>query len=328
MARCHRIGQTKEVQVYRLITRKSFESEMFERASKKLGLEHAVLGGHNFRDDGGGEGGGEGGLAALVDKPTNKEMEQLLRQGAYALLDEDDEDAKEFCEDDIDKIMKERTHRVVLDAPGKTASWLTKKAGAFKKRAFTSSQGVAAADVDVNDPDFWAKVMPDLKTPESLDRRFALLSEGEAEEGKEVEEVGTFFKDLEDLVKRMIDLHNKGKCPTRDRDICTMLLFKVSIKEDMFTGEQKGMVAKWRASLEGTRVRTCRQDMNVESDEDEEGGSVGGRGGRRGGGRGGGGEGRGRRGRRRGVGGLEGRRHGRWTVIRMRVWCVLMAGAC
>ena len=287
---------------------------MFERASKKLGLEHAVLGGHNFRDDGGGEGGGEGGLIAPVDKPTNKEMEQLLRQGAYALLDEDDEDAKEFCEDDIDKIMKERTHRVVLDAPGKTASWLTKKAGAFKKRAFTSSQGVAAADVDVNDPDFWAKVMPDLKTPESLDRRFELLSEGEGQEGKEVEEAGAFFKDLEDLVRRMIDLHDKGKCPTRDREICTMLLFKVSIKEDLFTGEQKGMVAKWRASLEGTRVRTCRQDMNVESD-DEDGGSMGGGGGRVGGGGKGGGTGR--PGRRRGVGGCVGRRLGRWTAIRM-----------
>ena len=48
MARCHRIGQTKEVMVYRLITRKSFEAEMFERASLKLGLERAVLGTRDF----------------------------------------------------------------------------------------------------------------------------------------------------------------------------------------------------------------------------------------------------------------------------------------
>ncbi|KAG5188935.1 SNF2 family N-terminal domain-containing protein, partial [Tribonema minus] len=44
MARCHRIGQTKQVAIYRLITRGSFESEMFARASRKLGLEQAVLG--------------------------------------------------------------------------------------------------------------------------------------------------------------------------------------------------------------------------------------------------------------------------------------------
>lgn len=42
-ARCHRIGQTKEVKVYRLITRNSYEREMFDRASMKLGLDKAVL---------------------------------------------------------------------------------------------------------------------------------------------------------------------------------------------------------------------------------------------------------------------------------------------
>lgn len=42
-ARCHRIGQTKEVKVYRLITRNSYEREMFDKASLKLGLDKAVL---------------------------------------------------------------------------------------------------------------------------------------------------------------------------------------------------------------------------------------------------------------------------------------------
>jgi chromodomain-helicase-DNA-binding protein 7 len=50
MARCHRIGQSKQVTIYRLITRRSFEAEMFERASKKLGLEAAVLGSRAFND--------------------------------------------------------------------------------------------------------------------------------------------------------------------------------------------------------------------------------------------------------------------------------------
>lgn len=42
-ARCHRIGQNKAVKVYRLITRNSYEREMFDRASLKLGLDKAVL---------------------------------------------------------------------------------------------------------------------------------------------------------------------------------------------------------------------------------------------------------------------------------------------
>lgn len=42
-ARCHRIGQMKAVKVYRLITRNTYEKEMFDRASLKLGLDKAVL---------------------------------------------------------------------------------------------------------------------------------------------------------------------------------------------------------------------------------------------------------------------------------------------
>lgn len=42
-ARCHRIGQRKAVKVYRLITRNSYEREMFDKASLKLGLDKAVL---------------------------------------------------------------------------------------------------------------------------------------------------------------------------------------------------------------------------------------------------------------------------------------------
>ena len=42
-ARAHRIGQTKAVKVYRLLTRKSYEIEMFHAASMKLGLDRAVL---------------------------------------------------------------------------------------------------------------------------------------------------------------------------------------------------------------------------------------------------------------------------------------------
>ncbi|VDO99134.1 unnamed protein product [Soboliphyme baturini] len=42
-ARCHRIGQEKFVKVYRLITRNSYEREMFDRASLKLGLDKALL---------------------------------------------------------------------------------------------------------------------------------------------------------------------------------------------------------------------------------------------------------------------------------------------
>ena len=42
-ARCHRIGQTKAVQVYRLCTKDTYETVMLQTANHKLGLEHAVI---------------------------------------------------------------------------------------------------------------------------------------------------------------------------------------------------------------------------------------------------------------------------------------------
>ena len=43
IARAHRIGQRFEVEVYRFITAKTYEQQMFDRASKKLGMEQALF---------------------------------------------------------------------------------------------------------------------------------------------------------------------------------------------------------------------------------------------------------------------------------------------
>jgi len=151
-ARCHRIGQTKDVRIYRLVTSRTFEQEMFDRASKKLGLEQAVLGTFNQDDD--------------DDKPTSKEMEQLLKKGAYALLeDENDEVTKQFCADDIDAILAKRTRTRVVEGT-KTASWLNKQGMVVSKSKFTADS--TSAGVNVDDPNFWQKVMPDFVTPQIM----------------------------------------------------------------------------------------------------------------------------------------------------------------
>ena len=42
MARCHRIGQDKEVTVYRLITKDTYEENLFQTASRKYGEQRIV----------------------------------------------------------------------------------------------------------------------------------------------------------------------------------------------------------------------------------------------------------------------------------------------
>ena len=122
---------------------------MFDRASKKLGLEQAVLGSFGQEDE--------------DDRPSSKEMEQLLKKGAYALLeDENDEMGKAFCADDIDSILAKRTRTRVVEGT-KTASWLNKQGMVVSKSKFTLDSKSTAIDVD--DPLFWQKVMPDFVTP-------------------------------------------------------------------------------------------------------------------------------------------------------------------
>jgi len=160
-ARCHRIGQTKDVRIYRLITSRTFEQEMFDRASKKLGLEQAVLGTFDQQDD--------------DNKPTSKQMEQLLKKGAYALLeDENDEITKDFCADDIESILAKRTRTRVVGG-AKTASWLNKQGMVVSKSKFTADSKTAGLDVD--DPLFWQKVMPDFVTSTIMLQKLEDLSD-------------------------------------------------------------------------------------------------------------------------------------------------------
>lgn len=124
---------------------------MFDRASKKLGLEQAVLG--TFEKE------------WEDDKPTQQEMEHLLKKGAYALLDDDnDEVTKQFCADDIDSILAKRTRTRVVEGT-KSASWLNKQGMVVSKSKFTSETGET---LDMDDPLFWQKVMPDFVTPSIL----------------------------------------------------------------------------------------------------------------------------------------------------------------
>jgi superfamily II DNA or RNA helicase len=87
-ARCHRIGQTQAVKIFRLVTTRSYEATMFERASRKLGLEQAVFGhGIGTAATTAARGSQDGGSKA----PTKAEIEQLLRRGAYGALQDDDQ---------------------------------------------------------------------------------------------------------------------------------------------------------------------------------------------------------------------------------------------
>lgn len=86
---------------------------MFDKASLKLGLDKAVLQSMSGREN----------ANSGVQQLSKKEIEDLLRKGAYgALMDEEDEGSK-FCEEDIDQILQRRTHTITIESEGKGSTF-------------------------------------------------------------------------------------------------------------------------------------------------------------------------------------------------------------
>lgn len=82
MDRCHRIGQTKPVHVYRLATALSVEGRMLKRAFSKLKLEHVVIGKGQFKQE----------------RSTTDTMEE---EDLLALLRDDDSEEDKLMQTDI-----------------------------------------------------------------------------------------------------------------------------------------------------------------------------------------------------------------------------------
>uniref|UniRef100_A0AC35TFK6 Chromo domain-containing protein n=1 Tax=Rhabditophanes sp. KR3021 TaxID=114890 RepID=A0AC35TFK6_9BILA len=132
IARSHRIGQKKVVKIYRLITTNTYEREMFEKANLKLGLDKAVLQSLNPKDNN--------------PQMSRKEVEDLLKKGAYGSIMDDESEENKFNEEDIDTILSRRTQTILIDGGVKGST--------FSKATFSSS---TSDDIDINDPLFWAK---------------------------------------------------------------------------------------------------------------------------------------------------------------------------
>ncbi|XP_021718457.1 ATP-dependent DNA helicase DDM1-like [Chenopodium quinoa] len=91
MDRCHRIGQTKPVHVYRLATALSVEGRMLKRAFSKLRLEHVVIGKGQFKAE-----------RTMSNIMEEEDLLELLRE------EEDAEDKivqTEISDEDLDKVL-------------------------------------------------------------------------------------------------------------------------------------------------------------------------------------------------------------------------------
>lgn len=147
IGRAHRIGQVRKVQVYRLICARTYEFDMFQRASRKLGLDHALL--HTLDKDE---------TSANFDK---KEVESLLRRGAAHMLLTDDNEAKQratvFANESIDAILEKNARTLNHNESGVGAA--SARSGLSSFTSFTFNAGEKGDQtVDFGADDFWERV--------------------------------------------------------------------------------------------------------------------------------------------------------------------------
>ncbi|XP_063781800.1 chromodomain-helicase-DNA-binding protein 2 isoform X2 [Pseudophryne corroboree] len=102
-ARAHRIGQKKQVNIYRLVTKGTVEEEIIERAKKKMVLDHLVI----QRMDTTGRTVLENNSGSTNSNPFNKdELAAILKFGAADLFKEPEGEESEPQELDIDEILR------------------------------------------------------------------------------------------------------------------------------------------------------------------------------------------------------------------------------
>mmetsp|Transcript_27904 Transcript_27904/g.44730 ORF Transcript_27904/g.44730 Transcript_27904/m.44730 type:complete len:1362 (-) Transcript_27904:126-4211(-) len=260
MARCHRIGQKKSVMVYRFVTRQTYEAHLFDRAARKLGLEQAVLGRENVS----GSVLTSGKKAADVAEPTSKEeIEELLRYGAYRLLEDDDETAekqKQYSESNIDDLLL-RDSRKVDWAKG------DKDGAAGGGMNFSKASFVAAGtdkEIDVSDPKFWTKVLGE--DPRST--MVARLVDGSAYETEEKKK--KFFDELRTVGYQVIAEKLEGNArPAFERCVADCLL-QISNMKRTFNDREREAAEQFLKQVERpSRRKKNKKKVKKFYDEEE-----------------------------------------------------------
>lgn len=159
-------------------------------------------------------------------KPDQKEIENLLRYGAYAFIGSDGEDVKEM---DIDEIFKKKT------------KGSKKKGKSLNKSTFNVDEYEKKLN-KLNDEDFWKEILPSLETVsvQALEKK---LKFDRSDIVKNEDAQKEFLENLQKLVTQLLETKSKSADifsteddETRLRDLmmkfCKVHKMKPEIRED------------------------------------------------------------------------------------------------
>uniref|UniRef100_A0A4W3I8Q9 Chromodomain helicase DNA binding protein 2 n=1 Tax=Callorhinchus milii TaxID=7868 RepID=A0A4W3I8Q9_CALMI len=170
-ARAHRIGQRKQVNIYRLVTKGTVEEDIIERAKKKMVLDHLVI----QRMDTTGRTVLDSSARPSHSTPFNREeLSAILKFGAEELFKEPEGEESEPQEMDIEEILRLAETRENEGSVSPTDELLSQ----FKVANFSTMEE-AEPETEVGNQKEWDDIIP-----EEQRRKIE-----EAERQKELEEI-------------------------------------------------------------------------------------------------------------------------------------------
>ena len=191
---------------------------MFHTASLKLGLERAVLSQNREQQTEESDDAAKSTRASEREAQA-KEIDNLLKKGAYDVFrDDDDKEAEKFMETDIDQLLENSSKTVTYGAAA--TSSLSSGLGSFSKASFVANTEGGEKDVDLDDPDFWSKAVglesPPEETPEDV---AAMLDDGVKRSRKQVQQYDPYAETVmdEQLKKERIALEKMLEQEEKER---------------------------------------------------------------------------------------------------------------
>ncbi|OMJ16262.1 Chromodomain helicase hrp3 [Smittium culicis] len=126
MARAHRIGQKRQVSVYRFVSKGTVEEDILERAKRKMVLEYCIIKGmdtsglnlESSRKSNSNSSNSSGlNSTAVGSTPFNKdELVAILKFGAKNMFSQNNDNQTKLEEMDLDKIMQDAEHTETVAA--------------------------------------------------------------------------------------------------------------------------------------------------------------------------------------------------------------------
>ncbi|XP_042199024.1 chromodomain-helicase-DNA-binding protein 2 isoform X4 [Callorhinchus milii] len=231
-ARAHRIGQRKQVNIYRLVTKGTVEEDIIERAKKKMVLDHLVI----QRMDTTGRTVLDSSARPSHSTPFNREeLSAILKFGAEELFKEPEGEESEPQEMDIEEILRLAETRENEGSVSPTDELLSQ----FKVANFSTMEE-AEPETEVGNQKEWDDIIP-----EEQRRKIE-----EAERQKELEEIY--------MLPRSRSSTKKARVNGSDSDVGSRRRRQQSSGSDSETDESDD--EDKRPKRRG-RPRTVRRDM-------------------------------------------------------------------